>query len=87
MKVVSKSTKTKKETIVGHVPEPLAKILYPLMKEWKMLSLIAKIGDKQRAPEGIWVPGGGIELPCTYFINAAKIQKYCSFFLNALVHG
>ena len=47
IKVVPKSTKrktkTKKETIVEHVPEPFAKILYPLMKEWKMLSLIAKI--------------------------------------------
>ena len=76
--VVSKSTKTKtkKETIVGHVSKLLAKILYPLVKEWKILSLIAKIdGDKQRAAEGIWDPGGGIELLCTYF-TLYVLQKY-----------
>ena len=32
-------------------------------------------GGKRRAPEGTWVPGGGIELPCTYYIYAAKTHK------------
>ena len=29
----------------------------------------------RRAPEGTWVPGGGIEIPCTYFFYGAKIHK------------
>ena len=34
-------------------------------------------GGKRRAPEGTWIPGGGIELPCTY-IYAAKTHKTIS---------
>ena len=65
-----------KERIVGHVPEPLAKILYPMMKKWQILSMKAVItGEKRRAPEGTWVPGGGVELPCIYYVYAAKIHK------------
>ena len=75
IKVISQ--KKEKEVIVGHVPEPLAKVLYPMMKKWMILSLKAKIdGEKRRAPEGMWVPGGGIEIPCTYKIFAAKINKH-----------
>ena len=25
-------------------------------------------GDKVRAPEGTWVPGGGLQPPCTFYI-------------------
>ena len=64
-----------KERIVGHVPEPLAKILYPMMKKWQILSMKAVItGEKRRAPEGTWGPGGGVELPCIYYVYAAKIH-------------
>ena len=35
-------------------------------------------GEKQRAPEGTWVPGGGIELPCIYHIYEAKTLKNTS---------
>ena len=34
-------------------------------------------GVHRRAPEGTWIPGGGIELPCTYFLYGAKIHKRC----------
>ena len=27
------------------------------------------------APEGVWVQGGGIELPCKYFVNKPKEFK------------
>ena len=65
-----------KKKLVGHVPEALAKILYPMMNEWRILWMKAVItGEKRRAPEGTWVPGGGIELPCIYYIYAAKIHK------------
>ena len=75
IKVISR--KKEKEVIVGHVPEPLAKVLYTMMKKWTILSLNAKIdGEKRQAPEGTWVPGGGIKIPCTYLIFAAKINKH-----------
>ena len=61
------------EKLVGHVPEALAKILYPMMIEWRIIWMKAVItGGKRR---GTWVPGGGIELPCTYYIYAAKTHK------------
>ncbi len=34
--------------------------------------LTAKVtGYRQAAPDGVWVPGGGIVLPCTYYIYGA----------------
>ena len=54
----------KKETVVGHIPEPLAQISCPMLKDGIVHSIVAKItGEKQGAPEGVWVQGGGIELP------------------------
>ena len=65
-----------KVQLVGHVAEPLAKILYPMMKKWCILSMRAIItGEKRRAPGGTWVPGGGTELPCLHHIYAAKAHK------------
>ena len=53
----------KKEAVVGHVPEPLAPILGPMLKDETVHSIVAKItGEKRGAPEGLWVQGGGIEL-------------------------
>ena len=37
-----------KLVIVEHVPEPLAKVLYPMMKKWTILSLKAKIDGEKR---------------------------------------
>ena len=51
------------ETPVGHELDGLAKILYPMMKEWQILRMEAVIpGEKGRAPKGTWVARGGIEL-------------------------
>ena len=62
--------------IVGHIPEPLAKILYPLMKSCKVYEIACTItGQSKKAPEGTWVLGGGIELPCRYFLYGPKIRK------------
>ena len=75
IKVESNAGKKEKQ-LVGHVPEPLAKILHPLMKDWRILWMKAVIdGVHRRAPEDTWIPGGGIELPCTYFLYGAKIHK------------
>ena len=62
--------------IVGHIPDPLAKILYPLMKSWKVYEIMCTItGQSKKALEGTWVLGGGIELPCRYFLYGPKIRK------------
>ena len=54
-----------KDVTVGHVPEVLAAILFPLRKAWKVYEIQAKItGKSRRAPEGTWVLGEGIEIPC-----------------------
>ena len=34
------------------------------------------------APEGVWVPGGGIEFPCEYVLYGAK--KYCEIVRQTL---
>ena len=66
----------KKETVVGHIPEPLAQILGPMLKDGTVHSIAAKrTGENRGAPEEVWVQGGGIELPCKYFVYGLKISK------------
>ena len=31
--------------------------------------------EERKAPEGTWVLGGGIELPCSYFIYGNRKKK------------
>ena len=69
-KRITKSQKEKqaKSRINGrlwffHIPDALAEILFPLMNTWRVYSTEAIISENQRAaPEGKWVPGGGIEM-------------------------
>ena len=65
-----------KDVTVGHVLEALAAILLPLRKVWKAYEIQPKItGKSQRAPEGTWVLGGRIEIPCQYTIIGPKTHK------------
>ena len=59
-------------TTVGHVPDSLAEVLYkPLLeKEIKMTCRVS--GQSRSAPEGVWVQGGGIEIPCFFEIGVKK---------------
>ena len=44
----------KKETVVGHIPKPLAQILGPMLKDGTVHSIVTKItGEKRGAPEGV----------------------------------
>ena len=62
--------------MVGHIPEPLAKVICPLLKSWKILEIKAKVsGEKRAAPEGTWVLGGGIEIPAVFYVYGAKCHK------------
>ena len=72
-----KATRTSNESnTVGHVPDVLAEVLFPLMKTWQIYVMKATISENHRvAPEGKWVPGGGIEIPCNYKLYGPKNHK------------
>ena len=62
--------------MVGHIPVPLPKILFPLMKCCKKLKIKVEIsGEKRAAPERNWVLGGGIEIPATFYVYEGRIHK------------
>ena len=66
-----------KEKVVGHILEPLTKVLYPLSKSWKVYEIGCEVtGQSRKAPEGTWVLGGGIELTCCYCLYGPKIRKH-----------
>ena len=51
--------------VIGHVPERLARILSPMLEDGRIRRIDGCItGAERLAPEGIWMTGGGIELPC-----------------------
>ena len=62
-----KKKKKPEEVIVDHVPaESVSEVLSPLMDSWTIICISTVIdAEHRRAPEGTWVPGGGIEIPCT----------------------
>ena len=61
--------------MVGYNLEPLAKILFPLMKCWKIWESNVEIsGEKRAAPEGAWVLGGG-KLSKTQILKKGKNEK------------
>ncbi len=48
---------------------PVAEIFSNMMNMNLISDVTAKVtGYRQAAPDGVWVPGGGIVLPCTYKI-------------------
>ena len=72
----NKKKKKAEEVIAGHIPESLSEVLSPLMDCWMLVCITAIINAEHRqAPEGTWIPGGGIEIPGTYKIYSAKINK------------
>ena len=63
--------------MVGYISEPLARILFPLMKCWKISEIIVEMsGEKRVAPEGTWVLWGGIEIPAKFYVYGAKTHKF-----------
>ena len=70
------AVKNKDQKLVGHIQEALTSKLFTLMQEWKTYKVSATIsGEKRKAPEGTWVLGGGIEIPCKYFLYGTVIHK------------
>ena len=61
---------------VGHVPDPLARVLAPMLDGGEIERMEGIVtGVARSAPEGVWVPGGGIELPCEYVLYGEKKDR------------
>ena len=59
--------------IVGHVHEPVARRLAPLIRGGEVSHASAEmIGTSRPAPEGTWTQGGGIEIPCKYILKGNR---------------
>lgn len=58
-----------KDNIICHVPNALAQNTCPFLKDGTVTSMTSEItAEARKAPEGTWVLGGGIELPCVYYL-------------------
>ena len=63
-------------SIAGHVLEPVAQRLAPLIRGGEVSHASAEvIGTSRPAPEGTWIQGGGIEIPCKYTLKGNKAYK------------
>ena len=52
---------------VGHVLDPLARVLAPMLDDGEIERTEGTVtGVERSAPEGVWVPGRGIEFPSEY---------------------
>lgn len=69
--------KKPKDSIIAPVPNALAQVLCPFLKDGILTSMTGEITEEARkAPEGKWViRGSGIELPCAYYIYESKKHK------------
>ena len=52
--------------------------IIPFKKEWKIYRVNATIsGEKRKVAERTWVIiGGGIEIPCKYFLYGPVIKRF-----------
>ena len=65
--------------VVGHVPDDLARVYIPLLTSGKIVSITCSMTGVSRAAEqGVWVPGGGIVIPCTYGRRSKKCTSVVS---------
>ena len=61
---------------VGHVPDPLARVLAIMLDGGEIERMEGTVtGVERSAPEGVWVPGRGIEFPSEYILNGARSTK------------
>ena len=61
---------------VGHVPDPLACVLAPMLDDGEIERMEGTVtGVARSAPEGVWVRGGGIKFPCEYVLYGVKKDR------------
>ena len=58
------------EQTVSHMPDRLAEVLYKSLTDNNVLVSLSVTGQSRSAPVGVWVQGGGIEIPCAYEVKA-----------------
>ena len=68
--IVKKHSKTGE--IIGHVSDALAKVLFQPLTDRSISVSCTITGQSRPAPEGVWVQGGGIEIPCSYEVHIQK---------------
>ena len=60
----------------GHVPDLLAHILAPMLDGGVITCMGGTVtGVARSARKGVWVPGGGIEIPCEYVLYGVKKDR------------
>ena len=67
----------------------LKDILYPLLEDGRIERISGKvIGCTRPAPEGTWMTGGGIELPCKYKLygERGRTGMFCQSFSVVLFY-
>ena len=68
--------KPDEDVVLGHVLDALSQIICPMLKDGTIERMTVKItGEERKAPEGTWVLGGAIELPCSCFIYGNRKEK------------
>ena len=66
----------KGETVVGHMPEGLCQLFTKLFNDGRVLNISAEItGPPRPSSNGIFVKGGGIEVPCSYKLHGSSDKK------------
>ena len=61
---------------VGHVPDSLVHVLAPILGSGDIAHMRGTINGVPRpAPEGVWVPGGKIEILCEYRYVMYGVKK------------
>ena len=63
-------------SVIGHVPDCLAIVLARLLDSSMVNNITGiKTGPPRYSPDGVWVVGEGIELPCEYVLHGAKQDR------------
>ena len=64
------------DDVVGHIPQLLSERLAPLLDSKDGITITGTVtGSPREAPEGRWVPGGGLELPCEYVVRGKEEHR------------
>ena len=69
MPTPSNSAEPDNDVTVGHVPDAQANVLYRQFELGYIKMTCIITGHSRAVPEGVWVQGGGIEIPCLYDVE------------------
>ena len=64
-----------KPPTVGHTPDSMAEVLYQPLLDGNIYIKCKISGQSRSALEGVWLQGGGIEIPCMYNVFVKKELK------------